>query len=102
MLVSVVVVVTGLRIVVSSDVLVVLRVAVPLSEAQAESDKRATAARHGRISFFIGMFVCLFFGLLLCSPIYAIGGSWAMGCNPTMEASVALSRTPSVRLDVRG
>lgn len=55
--VSVVVVVTGLRVVVSCDVLVVLCVALPLSDEQAESDMRATAARHGRIIFFI-YFVC--------------------------------------------
>ena len=54
-LVSVVVVVVGLWVVVDSDVLVVVCEAVPL--AQAESDNRAMAARHGRMSFFIGMIV---------------------------------------------
>jgi hypothetical protein len=46
-------VVTGLRIVVSGDVLVVLWVDSGLSLLQAESDIRATATRHGAISFFI-------------------------------------------------
>jgi hypothetical protein len=51
-LVSVVVVVTGLRTVVSSEVVVVVREAVP-SLLQADRDKRAASARHDRISFFI-------------------------------------------------
>jgi hypothetical protein len=61
--VSVVVVVTGLRTVVSSDEVVVVREEVP-SLLQADSDNRAVSARQDRISFFImgsgfGLFCCL-------------------------------------------
>lgn len=59
--VSVVVVVTGLRTVVSSEVVVVVREAVP-SLLQADSDKRAASARQDRINFFM---VWSEFGLLL-------------------------------------
>lgn len=55
LMVSVVVVVTGLRIVVSSDVVVLVDDFLS-SEAQADSNAKATAARDGRIRFFMGMF----------------------------------------------
>jgi len=80
----VVVVVTGLRIVVSSDVVVVVLVAVPLSVAHAASDNRATAARHGRISLFISVLVVWMLTLQLMD--YATEPSRAMGCNPNMPA----------------
>jgi len=51
--VSVVVVVTGLRTVVSCDVVVVRWLAEPLSLLQADNDKRAAMARLERTSFFI-------------------------------------------------
>lgn len=65
-LVSVVVVVTGLRTVVSWEVLVVLCEADPLSELQPISVTTA-AARHGRMSFFICVIV-LFVVLIVTLP----------------------------------
>lgn len=87
-LVSVMVVVTGLRIVVSCDVVVVLRVDVP-SLAQPVSDNRAATARHGRMNFIIGIIVVWF--LNLTCKITPLVGCMAMGCNPTPY--------PSVRMD---
>ena len=83
-LVSVVVVVTGLRVVVSCEVLVVVREA--LSEAQPvsdASDKRAAAARQGRMNFFISVIGVWLVNLQ--APNYGIGGLSAMGCNPTVR-----------------
>jgi hypothetical protein len=61
--VSVVVVVTGLRVVVSCEVLVVLCVADPLSLAQPTHVIRAAARRQGMISLFIIIIVVRIFSL---------------------------------------
>ena len=61
--VSVVVVLTGLRTVVSSVVVVVLCESAAFfsfTVVQADRDAKATAARQGRISFFICMILFLF------------------------------------------
>ena len=52
---------------------------------QADSATRATAARHGKISFFISDII---FGLFffVTNGNYAMGCSQAMGSNPTKDA----------------
>jgi hypothetical protein len=51
---------------------------------QADSDARAAAARHAIMSFFISK---ILFILFLYNTNYAIGRSYAMGCNPMVRAS---------------
>ena len=82
-----VVVLTGLRTVLSSVVVVVelagaafLSVVVSFTVVQADSDTKATAARQGRMIFFIDL---ILIELLLCGT--TLGQQWLPyhGSNPT-------------------
>jgi hypothetical protein len=74
--VSDVVVVTGAGTVVCEDVVVVVCVG---SVAQAHSDRRATAARHGAMSFFINTIVGWLFALRPQTTQLAETVLWGVG-----------------------